>query len=97
LKGMIPLEEKFYELMTKMYSETQNGFKQLRNEMQDGFYGLKQGQVKLENELKEAKSALFDGYNQTYEKLEIIEKKFDKLDAIVEDHDLAIKALRRAK
>lgn len=101
---MIPLEEKIYELMEKMYGQMQNGFKELRSEMQNGFRELRgdinrleEGQVKLENELKEAKSALFDGYKQTYEKLEDLENKVDKLAATVESHDVKIEVIRGVK
>ena len=41
--------------------------------------------------------ALFDGYKQTYEKLETIEEKMDELSAKVEKQDVEIKVIKGGK
>lgn len=105
------MEEKIYDLITKLYGEMQTGFANLHTEMQDGIGNIRgditnmqgdiknlyKGQAKLEIDLKDFKTALFDGYKQTYEKLEFLEQKVDKLAVTIESHDVKIEVIRGAK
>ena len=101
---MIPLEEKVFELMEKMYSGMQNGFKELRGdtnqlkeELKNDIKSVKTGQIRFENDLKPKVEAALDGYRLVYEKLEVLENKVDKLAATVESHDVKIEVIRGVK
>lgn len=107
MKGLTFLEEKIYELITKLYNEMQNGFSNIRGDinnmqgditnMKGDIMDLRKGQVRLENELKENKTALYDGYKQVNERLDALEQKVDKLTVTVESHDVKIEVIRGAK
>lgn len=107
MKGIDILEEKIYELITKLYNEMQNGFTNVRGDITDikgditdikgDISDLKKGQIRLEHEFKEAKTALFDGYKQTCDRLDSLEHKVDKLAVTVESHDVKIEVIRCTK
>ena len=78
--------EQLFEFMTKMYSEMQG----TKDEMQDGFKGLRQDNVRLENKMDENHKALYDGYKLVYEKLTRLEEKVDR-------HDVEIKIIKAVK
>ena len=48
----------------------------------------------IENDIKKDTSALYDGYNQTYEKLIDVEKKIDDIAAKVEKQDVEIRVIK---
>lgn len=83
--------------MTKMYSEMQNGFKQVYSEMRQGFKevnaridkvetrleNVEKTVVHIENDHGKKLGALFDGYKQNSEKLDRIEKEVSKHEEII--------------
>lgn len=76
-----------------MYNEMQNKFKKI----EDGQAELKLDVRKntnvitsLENELKETKKTLYDGYVQNTEGISRLEKKVDELSEKVDKHDIKI-------
>lgn len=80
--------DKLFELMTKMYSDMQTGFKGV-NERIDGLDekvenlnkrmgSLENTVLKIEQEHGNKLDALFDGYKQNSEKLDRIEKEVSK-------------------
>ncbi|MGE5615052.1 MAG: hypothetical protein ACM3XR_11675 [Bacillota bacterium] len=90
------MEDKTFELLTKMYSEFSVRFDKVEADMQ----GVKNHVGRLENkltamefELKKDISALYDGYKQTCEKLEVIEEKVDNLSEKVDRHDIKIQVI----
>lgn len=101
------MEEKIYELMTKMYSEMQNGFTEVNKKLgvlETDVSGQKEVQTslvkqvaKIENDLKPKIEAALDGYKVVYEKLEVLENKVDKLAETVESHDVKIEVIRKVK
>lgn len=60
------MEDKTFELLSKMYSEMQQGFKEVRKDI-----------VRIEDKLENNSKTLFDGYKQVYEKLTVIENKVE--------------------
>ena len=80
------MEDKTFELLEKMYSE----FKTELNELKTG---QKKLEAILEHDIKNDISALYDGYKQTYEKLEAIEDKVDALTEKVDRHDIKIQVI----
>ncbi len=77
------MENKLFELMSKMYSEMKQGFssvdkrfesveKRLDN-IENDIQGLKKDVVRLENDLKPKVEAALDGYKQHTDILERIE------------------------
>lgn len=67
--------DKLFGFMEKMYSEMQNGFKDLKDDVSV----LKTGQLKLENKLEDTRKTLFDGYIQNTESIKRLESKVDDM------------------
>ena len=94
------MEDKTFELLTKMYGEFSDRFddvgkdiKILKNDVKD----LKNDVIRIENKLDTNSKALFDGYNQTYEKLLVVEKKVDGLSDKVDKQEVEIKVIKGGK
>ena len=95
------VEDKMFDLMTKFYSE----FSDFKTEVNAKLDILQSGQqkhendithigndiIRLENKGDNNSKALFDGYEQIYEKLLDIDKKVDVLSEKVEKHEVEIK------
>ena len=97
------MEDKTFELLTKMYSELtdfKKDMNEFRKETKDELQGLKKDVIRIENDHGKKLDALFDGYQQTYEKLQEHDKRFDdvesKLDNLsirVTSHDSKLEVL----
>jgi len=97
------VEDKTFELLTKMYSELtdfKKDMNEFRKETKDELQGLKKDVIRIENDHGKKLDALFDGYQQTYEKLQEHDKRFDdvesKLDNLsirVTSHDSKLEVL----
>ena len=68
------MEDKTFELLEKMYADLKNEIQHVGNKV-----------TKLEHETNIKFSALFDGYKQTYEKLQEHDKRFDEHDKRFDD------------
>lgn len=80
------MEDKTFELLTKMYSD----FLEFRNE----FKGLKNDVVSIENKLDNNSKALFDGYKQIYEEVVDIKKAINEISSKVEKQDVEIRVIK---
>jgi len=70
------MEDKSFELLTKMYSDITNRLDGIDTKLEgiDSRLDKVEGHITtLENKLDNNSKVLFDGYHQTYEKLEVIE------------------------
>jgi hypothetical protein len=83
------VEDKTFELLTKLYGE----FTEFRQETRNDINGLKNDVIRLENKLDNHSKALFDGYHQMYEKLEVVDDKLDALREKVDRHDIKIRVI----
>lgn len=102
------MDDKVFEFMEKMYSDLKNEIKGLGTKMEgeiktlsDNVEILGNHATRLENKLDSNSKALFDGYNQVYEKLQEHDKRFDgiesKLDNInskIEKQEVEIKVIK---
>ncbi|MGE5614882.1 MAG: hypothetical protein ACM3XR_10815 [Bacillota bacterium] len=90
------MEDKTFELLTKLYGEL-TGFRQdmngFRKETKEDIQSLKNDVLRIEQEHGGKLEALFDGYKQTYEKLELVEQKLDTLSEKVDRHDIKIQVI----
>lgn len=85
--------EKIFELMTKMYSEMQEGFNKvnkkiagLENEVSNlktETKVIKKTVLKIEDEHGKKLDALFDGYKQNSEQLQRIEDEVSKHEEVI--------------
>lgn len=82
------MENKTFELLEKMYAE----FSEFRKESSQKFDNIENRLDKVEGhvtriEIEHGKKleALFDGYNQTYEKLQEHDKRFDNIDTKIDN------------
>jgi len=107
VKGVQKMEDKAFELITKMYSEFSE-FRKDMHEFKKEMYEFKQDMyefkketkndiIRLENKLDSTSKALFDGYRQTVERLNALEQKVDAISAKVEKQDIEIKVIKGAK
>ncbi len=95
------MEDKTFELLTKMYGEFTNRF----DKMESRLSTLEKGQLKLENGQKKIESliendvkkdicALYDGYKQTYEEVVDIKKTMNEISLKVEKQDVEIRVIK---
>jgi predicted phage-related endonuclease len=91
------MEDKTFELLSKLYGE----FSEFRKETNTRLNSLENGQKKIEslieNDVKEDIKALYDGYKQTYEKLESVEIKVNDISSKVEKQDVEIRVIKGGK
>lgn len=84
---------KTFELMTKMYAEMQEGFKDVKNDisgmkgdisnMKDDINDFKKTVVNIEQDHGKKLEALFDGYKQNSEQLTRIEDEVSKHEEVI--------------
>ncbi|WP_432408880.1 hypothetical protein [Wukongibacter sp. M2B1] len=91
------MEDKTFELLTKMYSEMQSGLKEVRNEMQNGFKEVRQDIVRLESKMDENHKALYDGYIQNSEAITEIREDIRELKSRVENQEIELRVIRGGK
>lgn len=75
------MEDKSFELLTKMYSEMTEQFKEINRKLDEK--ADKSDIVRMENELNPKVQVLFDGYKQHTDVLERIEKEVTKQEEII--------------
>ncbi len=95
------MEDKTFELLTKMYGEFSKRFdgvekdiKDLKSDVKGIDNRLSRVELVLENEIKKDVAILYDGYQRTYEKLTAVEQKVDKLSEKVERQEVEIKVIK---
>jgi archaellum component FlaC len=81
------VEDKTFELLTKMYSEFSGRFDGVENR-------LKKVESLIENDVKKDISALYDGYKQTYEEVVDIKKTANEISSKVEKQDVEIRVIK---
>jgi len=93
------MEDKTFDLMSKMYTEMNSKFDEINSRF-DGIDSKldrkadKSDIVRIEYKLENNSKALFDGYTLTYEKLTDIEKKLADLSIKVEKQDIEIRVIK---
>jgi glycine cleavage system H lipoate-binding protein len=82
--------EQLFEFMTKIYSDLDGKIVNMNKEMQEGFKeireeikGTKDRVIIIEQEHGKKLDALFDGYKQNSEKLDMIEKEVSRHEEII--------------
>lgn len=83
------MEDKTFELLTKMYGE----FTEFKDNTNKKLDKLHEDVLCMEQDHGSKLQALFDGYKQTYEKLEVVEDKLDTLSEKVDRHDIKIQVI----
>lgn len=86
------MDDKLFELMTKMYSEFTDRFNTIDKKLDEK--ADRQDIIKLENKIDNDSKALFDGYKQTFEKLTDIEKKVEDISEKVDKQDVEITVIK---
>lgn len=88
------MEDKTFDLLTKMYSDFSERFDNVENRLSTLENGQRKLESLIENDVKKDINALYDGYNQTYEKLLTLENKIDDIAAKVDKHDVEIRVIK---
>mgnify|MGYP003772423221 CR=1 FL=1 len=99
-KGSAVMEDKMFELMTKMYSDMTTKFDAMDNKidsMATEIKDIKGDIVRIENKLDNTTKALFDGYNQVYDKVVAVENAVNDLSSKVEKQEVEIKVIKGGK
>lgn len=89
------MEDKTFELMTKMYNELTLKIDTMDKKLDNK--ADKQDIIRIENKLYTDSKVLFDGYMQTFEKLKEVEAKVDGISSKVEKQDVEIRVIKGAK
>ena len=76
-------EDKIFDLMEKMYSEVQDGFKDIRGRLEKVETETLKTNIAIEQDIKPKLDALFDGYKQNAERLDRIEHQVSKQEEII--------------
>ncbi len=105
------MEDKLFDLMSKMYSELTGKIDGLQNKMLEfkedtnkQFDSLNQKVdnlsnqlTRLEHEVKNDISSLYDGYKLTYEKLTTLEEKVDDISTKVDKQEIELRVVKGGK
>ncbi len=89
------MEDKLFELMTKMYSDITVRLDSMDKKLDEK--SDKSDITRIENKLDTDSKALFDGYKQAYEKLEVLETKVSSISQKIEKQDVELKVLKGGK
>lgn len=81
--GVDFMEDKSFELLTKIYSEMQDGFKDVRQDI-----------VRLENKMDDNLKALYDGYKQSVEGINELKEEFQNLSDKVEHQEIKLQVMK---
>ena len=90
------MEDKTFDLLSKMYGEFTEFRKEVNNEFKvtnSDIRSLKNDILRIEQNHGSKLEILFDGYRQVYDKLETVEKKVDELSDKVDRHDIRIQVI----
>lgn len=87
------MEDKSFELLTKMYDDFSQKFDEVKTDIQK----ISNQVVKLENDLKPKVELSLEGYQSVSEKLTTLEGKIDNLTSKVESQDVQITVLKGGK
>ncbi len=91
------MENKTFELLTKMYSEMQSGFSRLDKKIDDKIDVVRKDIVRLENKMDENHKALYDGYKQNSEAITEIREDIKELKSRVENQEIELRVIRNVK
>lgn len=84
------MEDKTFELLTKMYNEMQTGFKEVRQDivrLDDKIDDVKQDVVRPKNKMDENHKALYDGYKQSIEGINELKEGVKEIKVKVDRQD----------
>lgn len=86
------MEKDLFELMSKMYSEMQTGFKELKSEVNELRAEVVKTNFVIENDIKPSIEALYDGYKQNSESINRIEDDIKEIRLAI--NELQIKTIK---
>jgi predicted RNase H-like nuclease (RuvC/YqgF family) len=101
---MIPMDEKVFKLLEKMYAELTgkidgigNELQELKTEVKQNSKDIQKVQTTLENDVKPNIKLALQGFVDTNEKLSTIEDKIDTIVDRVDRHDIKIQVIEGGK
>lgn len=89
------MEDKLFDLMTTMYTEITNKLDSMDKKLEGK--ADKSDIARMEKKQDTDSKVLFDGYKQTYDKLQMLETKIDGLSQTIEKQDVELKVLKGGK
>lgn len=91
------MENKTFELLTKMYDEFSDRFDSIGNRLDGVEKRLSKVELIIENEIKNDIRALYDGYRQANEGLKVIKETVDEISAKIDRHEVEIRVIKGGK
>ena len=95
------MEDKTFELLTKMYSEFTNKFDGIQTELKEfrheTYSRLTKIETVIENEIKPDIKASLEGYQMVYEKFKEQEKSIEQINSKLEKQDVEITVIKGGK
>lgn len=91
------MEDKTFELLTKMYSEFSSRFDGVEKDFKDLKNDVARVEIKIEHGIEPKIQALFEDRDVIHRKLDSIEQKVDVLTSRVDKQDIQISVIKGGK
>ncbi len=95
------MEDKTFELIEKLYSRMEEGFSELRSEMNDGFTKVnvridrvEQNSVRMEQKIDDKIGILFDAVQGNTEAINSLRTEMQALETKVDAHEVKLKIVK---
>ena len=93
-------DEQLLELLERMFGDIKEGILAMDNNLQDmgsRLEKLQDFQLRLENELEDAKKTLYDAYIQNAESIKALDERVQELSDKVDKHAIKIQVIEGGK
>ncbi len=91
------MDEKVFDLLEKVYIELQDTKKELKQDIKCIDSRLTKLEIKIENDISQKISALYEDREIVHDRLSKIEDKLDRIDNKIEKQEIEIKVLKGGK
>jgi tetrahydromethanopterin S-methyltransferase subunit G len=91
------MEDKTFDLLTRMYSEFKNEFKKVEarfENMEQRMESIKGHIIRLENKQGIDSKALLDGYKLTYENTVVIKDDIKDMKEVLDEHEIKLRKIK---
>lgn len=93
-------DEQFIKLMERMYSDIRESIASMDRNLQDmtsRIAKLEESQLRMENELEDARKILYDAYIQNAEAVKELDERVHELSGKVDNHAIKIQVIEGGK
>ncbi len=88
------MEDKTFELIEKLYNRMEEGFKDVKNEIQGVKTELKQDMARMEQKFDDKIGILFDAVQGNTEAINSLRTEMQTLETKVDEHEVKLKIVK---